>query len=904
MRSEVRGSVFLRTILASILLFAGLLPAAAAQNRIVQALEAGEMEPVRGNVHPLARAEFDEGAAAGSMMLYRMALTFRPSAAQQADLDALLAEQQNPLSPYYHQWLTPEQYADRFGLGQNDIAQVGAWLQSQGFTVDETARSRTYVAFSGTVAQAESAFGTAIHSFTVGGEPHYANVSDPVLPSPLAQIVLAIHGLNDFRPKPRGGAGRTSPRPRFTSSISGSHFLAPDDFATIYDLGPLYNSGIDGTGQKLAVIGQTDLILSDIATFRSVSGLSANVPTVVLVPGSADPGVVSGDIVEANLDVQWAGAVARNATIVYVNSKNGAFDSLSYAISQNVAPVISISYGDCEPHFGASDIATLVSWGQQANAQGQTIVGPSGDSGAADCDFPLTATSVVTSATHGLAVDIPAALPYVTGAGGTTFNEGTLTFWSATNNARNGSALSYIPETAWNDTSFEIANGGSLAATGGGVSTLFNKPTWQSATGVPNDGQRDVPDISFTGSFDHDGYLVCSQGSCVNGYRQANNNLLVVGGTSAGVPVFAGIVALINQQMNAAQGNVNPRLYALAASAPNAFHDITTGDNKVPCTAATPDCPSGSVSIGYSAGVGYDPVTGLGSLDAFNLITAWAASDFQASATPATLTVNAGTTGTVGTSTLTIAALNGFSGTVALACSVPSSLPGATCSILPTSVTNAGTATVTISTTSSIAVGTSSTVTLTATAGSVTHTAALSVVTPDFQPVLSTSAMTLTAGTSGNGGLTTLTIRARNGFTGTVSLGCSVPTSLPGTTCAISPASVANSGSATVTITAPTIRASLRAPRSLFFPGGSLALAMGFVFAGKRDRSSRRKRVSGILLLTVVLVFGLAMMMGCGGGGSPSSSTPPPSFPQNGTVTVTATSGALVHSAFINVTVN
>ena len=896
------------------LLFAGLLPAAA-QNRIVRPIETRQVQPVRGNVHPFARAEFDEGAVAGSMMLHRMALTFRPSAAQQADLEALLDEQQNPLSPYYHQWLTPERYADRFGLSQDDIAQVSAWLQSQGFTVDETALSRTYVAFSGTAAQVESAFATAIHRFTVSGEPHYANVSDPVLPSSLAQVVISLHGLNDFRPKPRGGVGRTSLRPRFTSSISGSHFLAPDDFATIYDLKPLYNSGIDGTGQKLAVMGQTDLILPDIATFRTVSGLPANTPTVVLVPGSADPGVVNGDIMEANLDIQWAGAVARNATIIYVNSNNGAFDSLFYAVSQNLAPVLSISYGDCEPNFSSSEINSLVAMGQQANAQGQTIVGPSGDSGAADCDYPRTPTSVVRSATHGLAVDVPAALPYVTVAGGTSFNEGTGIYWSANNNANNGSALSYIPETAWNDTAFEIAppQNGSLAATGGGVSKLFAKPSWQTGTGVPNDGQRDVPDISFSSSFDHDGYLVCSQGSCVNGYRASDTTLFVVGGTSAGVPVFAGIVALINQQMNAAQGNVNPRLYQLAGTSTDAFHDITSGDNKVPCTVGSPNCPSGGGSIGYSAGVGYDPVTGLGSVDAFNLVTEWSGNavspDFQPSLAATTMNLTAGATANVGTTTLTITALHGFTGTVALSCSASATLPGTTCAVLPTSVTNSGTATVTVTAPSSATTTQSGTVTIQGTSGALTHAAIITVTVTsaaDFQFTASPTSLSLTAGTTGNVGTSTVTIAALNGFTGTVSLSCSVPTSLPSTTCTVSPTSVANSGTATVTVTAPTTRASLHAPRSLFFPwtGGSLALAVGLVFVGKRERSSREKRVRRILLLTLVLVFGLAMMMGCGGGGSSSSSPPPSNFPQSGTVTVTGTSGATTHTAIILVTVN
>ncbi|MGZ4822154.1 MAG: S53 family peptidase [Terriglobales bacterium] len=800
MQRELTGSSLFRLAMVAVFFCAAFIPAAA-QDRIAHSISASEPAQLHGNVHPLARAENDQGAADASMMLYRMVLTFQPSATQHADLEALLAEQQNPLSPYYRQWLTPEQYADRFGISANDMAKVAAWLQAQGFTVDESARSRTYIAFSGSSSQVESAFHTSIHRFLVDGEPHFANVSDPALPWSLANVALGIHGLNDFRLKPRG-----SVQPRFTSSISGNHFLVPDDFATIYDLKPLYDSGLDGSGQKIAVMGQTDLIMSDISTFRSLSGLPPNTPTVVLVPGSSDPGVVNGDIGEANLDVQWSGAVARNATIVYVNSKNGAFDSMNYAVSQNIAPVISISYGDCEAHFSQSEITGLVAMGQQANAQGQTIVGPSGDSGAADCDFPPNSTTKVTSATHGLAVDVPAALPYVTGVGGTTFNDGSGSFWSATNNANNGSALSYIPEVAWNDTALEISSGGSLAATGGGVSKLFSKPVWQVGAGVPNDGQRDVPDISFNASFDHDGYLMCSQGSCVNGYRQANNNLTVVGGTSAGVPTFAGMVALANQYVGGVQGNVNPRLYQLASSTPSAFHDVTSGDNKVPCTSGTTNCPSGTTSIGFTAGVGYDQVTGLGSVDAGKLVPAWSS--------PATFLLS----------------------------NSPSSL-------------------------------------------------------------------TLTAGPSSNVGTTTLSVSPQNGFNGTVALSCTVPSSLSRTTCSVSPSALTGSGSATVTVTAPTTRTSLREPRLFphLFPwtDGTFAIAFGMMLVGKRDGVSKKWKAAIFAVLLVVVVGG---MVGCGGGGSSSSTS---SFSQStsssvtGTaaVTVTATSGSFTRTANINVTV-
>ncbi len=381
---------------------------AATQNRIVDTIDNARVAAMRGNVHRLARPQFDEGRVEGSLRLPRVVLTFRMTPGQQSDLDALLRAQMDPASPNYHRWLTPEEYAGRFGLGEADLAQVVNWLRAQALTVVEIARGRNYVTFQGSAAQVEAALRTEIHRYRVEGELHYANAGEPSLPAALAGVVLGVRGLHDFRLKPKGIA--RARRPRFTSSVSGYTYLAPDDFATIYNVKPLYASGIDGSGQTIAVMGQTDLILSDIATFRRVSGLSATLPQVVLVPGALDPGISAYDIDEANLDLEWAGGIARNAALVYVNSFD-VFDSLQYAIDQNLAPVITISYGDCEQNFAASDLATLVTNTQRANAQGITVVGPSGDTGAADCDYN------VTEARFGLAVDIPAALPYVTAVG-------------------------------------------------------------------------------------------------------------------------------------------------------------------------------------------------------------------------------------------------------------------------------------------------------------------------------------------------------------------------------------------------------------------------------------------------------------------------------------------------------
>ncbi len=643
-------------------------------NRITQAIDDRETAQLRGTVHPQLQHATDQGRMDGGIQLESASLTFRRTAAQEVAVEKLLAEQQNPKSPNYHKWLTPEQYADRFGLSTADLNKVVSWLQSEGFIVNRVARGRTQVWFTGSISQIETIFRTEMHRYAVNGETHFANGIEVAVPAALAEVVLGVHGLSDFRPKARAHVRKLSPeqvKANFTSSVSGNHYLVPDDIATIYDLQTLYGKGFDGNGQQIAVLGQSAINTSDLDAFRSAANLPARTGAnfaQLLVPNTGSSTVVSGDADESSLDLEWSAAIAKGAAEVFVysgnNSNASVFDAFQYAIDNNIAAVLSMSYGNCEAAFPAAAVQTFQTLVQQANTQGQTISAASGDFGAADCE-----ASDAIPATKGLAIDLPGGFPSVTSVGGSEFSADVSNpglYWLPTNNANGGSATSYIPETGWNDTNVV----GKLRASGGGVSTLFAKPTWQAGTGVPADGKRDVPDISLDASPQHDGYLLCSAGSCVNGFRDAAGGLNVAGGTSFGAPIFSGILAIWNEAVaSGGQGNVNPFLY----SHTSAFHDVTTGNNQVPCASGSPNCPtSGTLVIGYMAGTGFDLVTGLGTPDGNVLISSSSGyltgPDYVLSKN-ATLTIAA--QGQSGNTPITVTGINGFTGQVSLACTPP-----------------------------------------------------------------------------------------------------------------------------------------------------------------------------------------------------------------------------------------
>ena len=600
----------------------------AADDRVVESVNASRTVPLKGHVHPKAQAQYDRGPVEPSTKLAYVTLMLKPA----PSLESFLAEQQNPSSPNYHRWLTPEQFGDRFGLSGSDIAKVASWLESQGLKIDDVARGRHWIAFSGTAGTISRALGTQFRRYQVDGERHFANATEPRIPAALEPVVAGFLGLDDFGPKPN--FIKAGSQPNFNYS-GGLHFLVPDDIAAIYNVAPLYQAGYDGAGQKIAIVGTSALDLADIRVFRQAYNLPAKDPLQILV--GADPGI-NNAMVEADLDLEWSGAVARNADLIYVYAGD-VNTAVQYAVDRNLAPVISMSFGGCEvvSSVGLRAVA------QQANAQGITWIASSGDTGAVECDRG----SLTQQAAKGPTVSTPASYPEVTAVGGTTLNEGSGNYWSPSNGPAGGSALSYIPEVPWNDSVDDLA----LVAAGGGPSAYFSKPGWQAGPGVPNDNARDVPDISFAASANHDGYLVVTFGQ-----------VAAFGGTSAPTPVFAGIVALLNQylvskgaQSQPGLGNINPILYRMARSTTDVFHDVTTGDINVPCAQGSPGCTNGL--LGFSAGPGYDLATGLGSADAFRLVTEWS----SGSPSTTTLTSSAASLNLSDTVTLTatVAAASG-----------------------------------------------------------------------------------------------------------------------------------------------------------------------------------------------------------------------------------------------------
>ncbi len=674
---------------------------------ITQPINASSLVTLAGNTRPEAVAANDQGPVADSLLMDHMLLQLQRAPQTEQAADTLIDQLHDPNSTNYHHWLTAAAFGQQFGLAQQDLNKITAWLQSQGFTVNVTYPSGMLIDFSGTAAQIRTAFHTQIDNLMVNGVPHIANMSDPQIPAALAPAVAGIVSLHNFLPKPMYKL-----RSEYTAPVNGvtNYLVAPPDLAVIYNLNPLFSAKLDGQGQTIVVVEDTNLQSnSDWNTFRKTFGLNRFTtgslttvhPASTGTNNCGNPGV-NGDSTEAAVDVEYASAAAPGAAIQLASCSDtatfGGLIAIVNLINASTTPpsVVSVSYGECEEISGASMNAAFNSAYQQAVSEGVSVFVSSGDDAASGCDRDAS------DATHGIAVTGWGETPYNVSVGGTDFGDsfaGTnTTYWNATNTKFDGSAKSYIPEIPWNDSCASVliatvegftatygsagfcnstlganfldtvggSGGPSACATGkpstsgvvSGTCKGYAKPSWQTGVfGIPKDGVRDVPDVSLfaaNGVWGHF-YPLCYSDVSFGGVSCAGapNTWLGAGGTSFSSPIMAGIQAIVNQHNGGAQGNPNVVYYKLAASEYGAtgnascnstlgnavastciFYDTTQGDMDVPCT-TTHNCykPSGKIGVlstsdssylpAYGTAVGWDFATGIGSVNAKNLVFQW-----------------------------------------------------------------------------------------------------------------------------------------------------------------------------------------------------------------------------------------------------------------------------------------
>jgi hypothetical protein len=965
---------------------------------ITQRIDESNRLPLAGNTRPETKVGNDRGAVADDFPMEHMLLQLKRAPEQEQALQEFIDEQQTKGSPNFHQWLTSQEFGERFGLAKQDLDAITSWLQSHGFKVNVVYPSGMVIDFSGTAAQVRQAFQTEIHHLEIRGERHIANTSDPRIPAALASAVSGVVSLHDFRPHTMHKMHEPKAQYTFPDGFGGnSYALVPADLATIYNLNPLFSAGYSGQGQTIVVIEDTNVFsASDWNTFRSTLGLSGyaagSFTTVHPAPPNginncASPGVIAPNDAEAILDAEWASASAPNAAIVMATCADTgptfggliAIQNLINASSQPPA-IMSISYGQCETVNGAAANAAYNSTYQQAVTEGVSVFVAAGDSGAAGCD------NSAANATNGIGINAFASTPYNVAVGGTDFSDtysGTnATYWNSSNTPTFGSAISYIPEIPWNNScagallsNYEgysltygstslcndpsigsllqttVAGGGGPSACATGTPSPSNssivsgtcqgwpKPSWQSVLGNPNDGVRDTPDVSL---FAADGlwghfYVFCWSDTANGGAActGAPSGWSGAGGTSFAAPIMAGIQALVNQKAGGPQGNPNPAYYQLAAneygSSGNSscnssngfsaassciFYDVTFGDMDVNCI-GNANCYLAGGSVGvlstsntsfkpaYGTTAGWDFATGIGTVNAANLVNNWPSfgPNFSLLASPGSLTIVQGASVM---SSITITPQNGFTGNVSLSASgLPS---GVTASFNPGSTS--GTSVLTLTSSSTAAIGTV-TVTVTGSAGSLTTQTSISLtVNPTGNYSLSASAGNLSI-LQGASGTSTITVAPQNGFNGNVSLSAS---GLPsGVTASFNPTSTTSTSTLTLTAssaaTPATVTVTVTGTSGNLSNATTLSLTVtappNYTLSASPNSLTMTQGASGTSTITVTPQNGFNGIAALAASGLPSGVTAafnPTSTAGTSTLTLTASSTAATGTATVTIT--
>jgi subtilase family serine protease len=683
----------LKTTLLCASVLAGLARAASAAPLVTAPVDDRVTTPVAGERSSLLSIAKDMGAVDDSVALTHARGELKRAPALQAALDKLVEDQQDRKSPSYHKWLQASELR-AYGPDAADVAKVVTWLQGHGITVNSVSKSGMSIDISAPASKLGNAFHTALHNVRLpNGDVHIANMTDLAIPAALAPVLRGAT-LSNFFPTPN----YTKPSPSYTFRDIHNTFYAvtPPDFATIYNLKPLLTGNnafgvkITGAGVTIAVVEQTLILRHDWDLFRKTFGLSAYPSKLIFQQpgGCANPGYSPGDETEAAIDAEYADGAAPGADIIEAACAGGTLGFGVETALQNLveygtnASVLSISYGSSEKFAGLTFLAGWENLVEEGAAEGLSIFVSSGDSAAAAGEE---------DGTDGLGVNGLATTPYNTSVGGTDFQDRALKeaslYWAKSNSVTGESALSYIPEIPWDNSCsssviatylgfddaiascnssksfagppYEQPNIGGT----GGQSVIYAKPTWQSAPGVPNDGVRDQPDVSFfasNGAWNHF-YLICMSDEAHGGYpcRYHNRNDILAqayGGTSISAPGWAGTFALAVEILGK-QGNAAPQFYQIATAQFNSpvllqacrsvlgnaitnpacvFNDLTVGDNAAVCVAGAPDCYTNSQSTAglgvmraanYSSSIdafpataGYDLASGLGSVNITNLI--------------------------------------------------------------------------------------------------------------------------------------------------------------------------------------------------------------------------------------------------------------------------------------------
>ncbi len=658
-------------------------PSAAQPSRLTQPINEAQRVTLKGHVLRGLTPDMDLGLVEDSMPVH-LFLNLRRTPAQQADLDALLAAQQNPKSPAYHKWLTPEQFGARFGASDSDIQKTQEWLEAQGFEVVGVAKNKSVINLKTTAAGVREAFQAQLHYANIHGGKHFVTANEPTIPAAFSSLISGISGLNEITPREHhtpihterydadthkwlpvssNGTDAAGAQPHYLDPGTGHYNVTPQDYYTIYNINPTLKAGNVGGAATIGILGSGPFDYGtvtngkaaggDVTTFRNLFGITTPLNLKIESGDANFPCIVASgsDSGESALDVEWAGATAPGATLIFEScagsSDGSGFDFLTETqalVDANVADIITSSIGFTEGALAGTQ-AFETAFAQGA-AQGQTFLSAQGDSGWDDADFGAP------QGISGLNIDYPGSSTLVLSVGGTDFQDlydvdagssiPQSTYWSATNSQFYGNALGYVPETTWNDScasplvATTTENGGAPGETtatycnspvfasqraggggGGGISTLFAQPSWQ--TGIPGLSasitKRVTPDISMfssPGQYWGHSLAVCDTGG---GQPCSAGSFGFSGGTSFAAPSLAGILGLLKTSTGSRQGLVQPALYALAKAQYSAgtacyangqtantgittglpasscvFNDVTTNGNDNECQAGSTDC--------------------------------------------------------------------------------------------------------------------------------------------------------------------------------------------------------------------------------------------------------------------------------------------------------------------------